>query len=90
MYKPFGNRCIIRVNKHFILDEHKKPVLAEDKTPIYEPEQEATVVSSNIDGIKKGMTIVPILRGGVPIRLTDAKKTYDVILDEEDIYGINE
>ena len=90
MYKPFGDRCIIRVTKHFILDEHKKPVLADDGTPIYEPEQEAKVIESNIEGIKKGMTIVPILRGGVPIRLSDSKKTYDVILDSDDIYGIKQ
>ena len=88
MYKPHGNRCLVRVNKHFILDEHKKPVLSDDGSPIYEPEQECKVIESNIDGIKKGMTIVPILRGGVPIRMTDCKKSYDVLLDEEDIYGV--
>jgi hypothetical protein len=90
MYKPYENRCIVRVNKHFIFDENKKPVLSDDGSQIYEPEQECKVIASNIDGIKKGMTVIPILRGGVPIRLSDSKKTYDVILDAEDIYGINE
>jgi hypothetical protein len=88
MYKPLGNRAIIRVTKHFIFDAEKKPVLADDGNQIYEPEQEAKVIVSNIEGIKKGMTVIPILRGGVPIRLTDTKKTYDVIIDADDIYGI--
>lgn len=87
MYKPFGNRCLVRVTKHFIV-ENKKPVLSDGGSPIYEPEQECKVLESNIEGIKKGMTVIPILRGGVPIRLTDSKKTYDVLLDAEDIYGI--
>lgn len=88
MYKPFGNRCIVRVIKHYILDENKKPVVAEDGTQLYEPEPECKVLESNIDGIKKGTVVIPILRGGVPIRMTDCKKSYDVILDAEDIYGI--
>jgi hypothetical protein len=89
MYKPYGNRCVVRIIKHYLFED-KKPVLAEDGSQLYEPEPEAKVLVSNIDGIKKGMTIVPILRGGVPIRMTDCKKSYDIILDEEDIYGIKE
>lgn len=90
MYKPFDGRCIVRVNKHFILDKDKKQILSDDGQPIYEPEQECKVIASDIPDIKRGMTVIPILRGGVPIRLTDTKKTYDVILDREDIYGIKE
>ena len=88
MYQPFDNRVIVRVPKHYILGEDKKPVLADDGTPIYEPEQECTVLSSNIEGIKKGMTIIPIIRGGVPIRLEENKKYSVVIIDREDIYAV--
>ena len=75
MYKPFGNRVIVRINKHYIFDAEKKPLMAEDGKQLYEPEPECKVLESNIEGLKKGMTIIPILRGGVPIRLTDCKKS---------------
>lgn len=88
MYKPLGERVIAKVSKRYIMDAKNKPVLSDDGAPIYEPEQEAVVLSSNIEGLKKGSIIVPILRGGVPINKEDKKDSFTVILDKEDIYGV--
>jgi hypothetical protein len=87
MFKPFDERVIVRVDKRYISDGEGKPVLADDGTPIYEPMQECTVLSSNIDGIKKGMKIIPLLRGGLPINSEDNKKYSVIILDRQDIYA---
>jgi len=86
--KPYGNRCIVRIAKRFQYGADKKPVISEDGIHIYEPEQEAKVLSSNIPDIKKGMTIIPIIRGGVPIRSLEDKKSVVVSLDGEDIYAV--
>ena len=65
----------------------KKPTLDELGNQIYEQEQEGVVMSSNIDGIRKGMTVIPLGRGGVPILKEETKKYYIVIFDREDIYA---
>jgi hypothetical protein len=88
MYKPYGNRCVVRIKKHYITDENGKSAIGDDGTPIYEPEQEAKVLSSNIPEIKKGMIIVPIIRGGVPLRKMEDKKSVVISLDAEDIYAV--
>lgn len=88
MYKPFDERVIVKVDKRYITDAKGKPVLADDGTQIYEPQQKVTVLSSNIAGIKKGMKIIPLLRGGLPINSEDSKKSFTVILDRRDVYGI--
>jgi hypothetical protein len=88
MYKPYGNRCLVKIGKHFIYDENKKPVLNDERVHVYEPEQEGKVLSSNIPDIKKGMTIIPIIRGGVPIRAMEDKKSVVISLDFEDIYAV--
>jgi hypothetical protein len=85
--KPNGNRAILQLTKDYIMDK-KKPVLDEDGQPRYVIGQAAKVLSSNIDGIKKGMTVYPIIRGGVPIYHLETKKYQVVIIDNEDIYGI--
>jgi hypothetical protein len=88
MYKPYGNRCLVRIGKHFIYDDKKKPVIDEGGTHVYEPEQEGKVLASNIPDIKKGMSIIPIIRGGVPIRAMEDKKSVVISLDIEDIYAV--
>lgn len=82
--KPFGKRCIVKINKKYLMQKGK-PVLDESGQPVYEQEEEATVLSSNIDGIKKGMKIIPVIRGGVPIRKEETKKYLIVVIEEYDI-----
>ena len=88
MFKPFDERCIARIDKRYIFDK-KKPVLDDQGNQVYEQEQEGTVISSNIEGIKKGMKIIPLGRGGVPIIKGETKKHYIVVFDREDIYAIS-
>jgi hypothetical protein len=86
MFKPFDERCIVRIGKRYILDAKGKQTL-NDGEPIYEQEQEGVVISSNIKGITKGMKIIPLGRGGVPIIKEENKKGYIVIFDRDDIYA---
>ena len=88
MFKPFDERVIVRVDKRYIQDDKGKQVLADDGTAIYEPQQECTVIASNIEGIKKGMKIIPLLRGGLPINSEDNKKFSVIILDRQDVYAV--
>ena len=87
MFKPFGKRCIVRIGKRYIMDAKGKQVL-NDGEPVYEQEQEGIVISSNIPKIKKGMKIIPLGRGGVPIIKEENKKGYIVIFDEDDVYAV--
>ena len=66
MIKPQGNRAVLQLTKNYIF-ENKKPVMDEDGNQRYIIDQPAKVLSSNIPDIKKGMTVYPIIRGGVPI-----------------------
>jgi hypothetical protein len=86
MIKPNGNRCVLQLTKKYITDKGK-PVLDEDGQPRYIIEQPAKVLSSNIPEIKKGMTVYPIIRGGVPIYHLEDKKKQVVVIDNEDIYA---
>lgn len=86
MYKPLGNRCILKINKRYIMQKGKQ-VLGEDGNPIYDLEEVATVMSSNVEGISRGDKVIPIIRGGVPIRTEETKKFIVTIIDEMDIYG---
>ena len=86
--KPFLERCIVKVDKKYIKDENGKPELNDIGEPTYEAVQEATVTKSNIEGVKKGMKVVPLLRGGVPIIKEETKKYTIVVLDKEEIYAI--
>jgi hypothetical protein len=70
------------------ISEKGKPVLNEDGTPRYIIDQPAKVLSSNIPEIKKGMTVYPIIRGGVPIYHLEDKKKQVVVIDNEDIYAV--
>lgn len=87
MYKPFGNRATIRINKQYLFDK-KKPVLDEDGHQRFDLDREGTVLVSNISGLKKGSVVVPIIRGGVPISQEETKKYIVLVIDENDIYAV--
>lgn len=86
MLKPNGNRAVLQLTKKY-LSEKGKPILNEDGSPRYVIDQPAKVISSNIPEIKKGMTVYPIIRGGVPIYHLEDKKKQIVVIDAEDIYA---
>lgn len=88
MLKPHGNRVLVKMNKRYLKERSGVPMLDEDGNKVFDQEQEAKVVKSNIDGIKKGMTIYPVIRGGVPIYKKETKKYTIVVIDEEDIYAV--
>lgn len=89
MLKPFGNRCLLKIDKTY-LKEKGKPVLDELGKPQYVQEQEATVVSSNVPELKKGMKVYPVIRGGVPIYKEETPKYLLVVIDAEDIYAFKD
>lgn len=84
--KPFGDKCIVRIKKIYLKDKGK-PVLDENGEARYDLEQEGKVISSNIEGIKKGMTVIAAFRGGMPVRRLEDKKTVTVIFESDDVYG---
>jgi len=86
--KPFLERCIVKVDKIYPPKEDGKVLVDDSGNAVYEPEQIAKVMSSNIEGIKKGDKVVPLLRGGVPITSEETKKYLVVVLDAEEIYAI--
>lgn len=86
MYKPLGNRVVLRIDKDYLFDK-KKPVLDEMGQHAFKQEQEATVISSNVPELKKGDKVIPIIRGGVPIYKEESKKSLIVVIDIEDIYA---
>ena len=85
--KPFLERCIVKVDKKYT-KENGKQVKDESGEDVWQPEQIATVMSSNIEGMKKGDKVIPLLRGGVPITDEETKKYLVVVLDAEEIYAI--
>lgn len=84
--KPFDEKCIVLLNKVY-LKEKGKPVLDENGEARYDLEQEGKVLSSNIEGIKKGMKVIAAFRGGMPIRKAENKNSVTVIFERQDIYG---
>ena len=87
--KPFGNRCIVQIQKEYLKDKGK-PVLHEDGTPRYDLEQSGKVTSSNIEGIKKGMVVIADFRGGMPVRKEETSKSVTVIFEADEINAIEE
>ena len=85
-YKPLGNRCILKIDKKYMFDG-KKPILDDAGKQAFDIEKEGTVLVSNIEGLKKGMVVVPIIRGGVPINSEETKKHIVLVIDEADIYA---
>ena len=86
MIKPTGNRAVLQLTKDYVKEKGKQ-VLDDDGQPRYVISQAAKVLSSNIPEIKKGMTVYPIIRGGVPIYHLENKKYQVVVIDGEDIYA---
>lgn len=87
MLKPHGKRVLVKINKRYLKEKNGSPMLDEAGNKVFDQEQEAKVMVSNVDGIKKGMTIYPVIRGGVPIYKKETPKYNLVIIDEEDIYA---
>lgn len=87
MIKPFGTRVLVRINKRYLDDKDGKPLLDENGNHVFDQDQEAKILASNVEGLKKGQIIFPVIRGGVPIYKNETKKYLDVIIDEEDIYA---
>jgi hypothetical protein len=86
MIRPHGNRVFVRINKRY-LTEKGKPMLDEIGNPMFDQEQAAKILVSNVSGLKKGQIIYPVIRGGVPIYKNETKKYVEVIIDEDDIYA---
>lgn len=84
--KPFGNKCILQIAKVY-QKENGKPVINEDGTQRYDLEQEGRVLSSNIEGVKKGMKVLAAFRAGMPITRLENKNSVTVIFEESDIYA---
>ena len=87
MLKPFGNRVLLKITKVYA-KEKGKPVLGQDGLPQFSLAQKAKVLQSNVPEIKKGMTVYPIIRGGVPIYHLETKNDFVYSLDAEDIYAL--
>jgi hypothetical protein len=88
MLKPHGNRVLVRINKRYLAEKGGKPLLDENGNHVFDQDQEAKILVSNVQGLKKGQTIYPVIRGGVPIYKNETKKYMDVVIDEEDIYAV--
>jgi hypothetical protein len=87
MIKPFGTRVLVRINKRYLSEKSGKPLLDENGNHVFDQDQEAKILVSNVPGLKKGQIIYPVIRGGVPIYKNETKKYLDVIIDIEDIYA---
>jgi hypothetical protein len=85
--KPFGQRCIVIIEKNYIKEKGKQ-VLLDDGYLKYDLPQEGKVISSNLEGIKKGMTVIANYRGGMPVIKLENKKLVTVIFDADDIYAV--
>ena len=83
---PYGNKCVVLIEKQY-LKEKGKPILTDTGEPKYEIGQEGKVLSSNLDGIKKGMTIICNYRGGMPVIKAENKKSITVIFEADDVYA---
>lgn len=63
-------------------------MLDENNNPVFDHDQAAKILVSNIAGLKKGQTIYPVIRGGVPIYRNETKKYVEVVIDDDDIYAV--
>ena len=74
--KPGGNRLFLKVN------------IRTDKDGNEEIDQEAKVVESNMEGVKKGDTVFFNQYGAVSVNSMKTKKHIFLIVDAEDVYGL--
>lgn len=72
--KPIGNRVLLQVNIIKVGEEER-------------PSQEAKVLDSSLDGVKKGDTVFFNPYGAVSIDSKKTKKHMFLVVDEEDIYA---
>lgn len=75
MLKPLGNRVFLKVN------------IKVNKEGVEEIEQEAKVLESNMEGVKKGDTVFFNQFGAVSVNSMKTKKNIFLIVDAEDVYG---
>lgn len=73
--KPVGNRVFLKV------------AIRTDKDGNEEIDQEAKVVDSNMEGVKKGDTVFFNQYGAVSVNSMKTKKHIFLIVDSEDVYG---
>lgn len=76
MIKPVGTRVVLKVK------------LKVNKEGIEEVEQEAKVLESGIDDVKKGDTVFFNQFGAVSVNSLKTKKDIVLIIDAEDVYGL--
>jgi co-chaperonin GroES (HSP10) len=75
MIKPVGQRCVLKVD--ISLDKDGNETIS----------QEAKVIDSGVEGIKKGDTVFFNQFGAVSVNSLKTKKNMVLICDAEDIYG---
>lgn len=89
--KPLGNRVILRMNKEYLFGKNEKgkkvPMLDEYGNHSFKAAEYGIVLFSNVERIKKGQKVYPVIRGGVPLNHLETKKYQVIVIDEEDIYA---
>jgi co-chaperonin GroES (HSP10) len=75
MIKPVGQRCVLKVD------------ISLDKDGNEQISQEAKVIDSGVEEIKKGDTVFFNQFGAVSVNSLKTKKNMVLICDSEDIYG---
>jgi len=76
MIKPVGTRVVLKCDL-FTNEKGEEDV-----------KQEAKVIESNCDDIKKGDVVFFNQYGAVSVNSTKTKKNITLIVDSEDIYGV--
>jgi|WetSurMetagenome_2_1015567.scaffolds.fasta_scaffold390450_3 co-chaperonin GroES (HSP10) len=74
--RPIGSRVFLKVN------------IKTDKDGNEIIEQEAKVIESNVDDVKKGDTVFFNQYGAVSVNSMKTKKNIFLIVDAEDIYAV--
>lgn len=85
--RPIGEKAIVLIEKEYIKEKGKQ-IMNEDGSPRYEIGQEGKVLSSNIDGVKKGDKVICDFRGGFSIMKSENKKGVTVIFDKDEIHAV--
>ena len=76
MIKPVGDRAILKVKLYI------------DKDGVEQVNQDAKVLESNVEGIKKGDTVFFNQYGAISVNDQRTKGSAILIVDAEDIYGL--
>lgn len=83
---PTKNKALLKVKKVY-KKEKGKPITDSEGNKLYDL-NDFYIEESAIEGIKKGKKVFPIIRGGVPIKELETDTYYYLVVDEEDIYGV--